>query len=213
MGKKYHNGEWLHQEYIEKRRTTTDIADECGVSGATICDWLDRHDIQTRSQRESHKPDKKYTDREWLNTQYRENGKTMREIADECDVTAAAILKWLRRYNIETRDEAYHKRVEPIGITYSKGELGDIPGPYAYAMSSLKVNGEREHYAVGLHQLLAIAKGADPHKVFSDGAYHCHHKNGLRWDNRPSNVELKKAEQHIGDHTQERERNETGEWV
>jgi len=80
-------------------------------------------------------------------------------------------------------------------------------------MSSLKVDGEREHYAVGLHQLLAIAEGADPHKVFSDGAYHCHHKNGLRWDNRPCNVELKKAEQHIGDHTQERERTETGEWV
>lgn len=49
---------------------------------------------------------------------------------------------------------------------------------------------------IAVHQLVAIANGADPHKVFSDGEYHCHHKNGVRWDNRPGNIEVLSSSEH-----------------
>jgi hypothetical protein len=49
------------------------------------------------------------------------------------------------------------------------------------------------------HQLLVIAMGEDPHKVFS-GKYHCHHKNEIRWDNRPSNIELLTPKEHAKEH-------------
>lgn len=54
---------------------------------------------------------------------------------------------------------------------------------------------ERERY-VYEHQLVAIADGADPHKVFSDGAFHVHHQNRRRFDNRHENLEIVENEEH-----------------
>lgn len=51
-----------------------------------------------------------------------------------------------------------------------------------------------------IHQLLVIAEGADPHKVFSDGDYNVHHKNHIPWDNRPENVELLTKAEHNSEH-------------
>jgi hypothetical protein len=48
-------------------------------------------------------------------------------------------------------------------------------------------SGDRYCY---VHQLLAISYGADPRVVFSGGEAHVHHKNSIRWDNRPGNIEV-----------------------
>ncbi|WP_435126038.1 HNH endonuclease [Halobaculum sp. D14] len=62
----------------------------------------------------------------------------------------------------------------------------------------------RERY-VYVHQLLAIAEGAAPDQVFSDGEYQVHHRNRVRWDNRPGNVELQEADAHSEHHRPHRE--------
>jgi len=41
--------ERLREMYINDEMTTTEIADELGCGDTTICRWLDRHDIETRS--------------------------------------------------------------------------------------------------------------------------------------------------------------------
>jgi hypothetical protein len=51
---------------------------------------------------------------------------------------------------------------------------------------------------VHVHQLLALSRGADPGRVFSGGDWHVHHGNGVRWDNRPSNVCLEDGCDHSG---------------
>lgn len=45
---KYRNGKWLREEYLEKKRTIEDIANECGVKGATIRKWLDKNGLSSK---------------------------------------------------------------------------------------------------------------------------------------------------------------------
>lgn len=59
---------------------------------------------------------------------------------------------------------------------------------------------ERRERYVYVHQLLAVAEGADPEDVFSNGLYHVHHANEVRWLNTPENVELVHNRDHARDH-------------
>ena len=54
------------------------------------------------------------------------------------------------------------------------------------------ITGER---TIAVHQLLVIADGADPYRVF-DEKYNVHHRNGCALDNRPENVDLVHVEEH-----------------
>lgn len=203
--KLYQDEAWLRKEYIDNKRSSTYMAEECGVSPPTILDWLERYGIPRRSQKESHKPDKEYTDRDWLEREYIDNKRSMRDIGEECDVSAAVILKWLRRFGIETRRENDYKRLGPVIFSYEKGELGELPGPYVKLRSSItNEDGKREYSSVYVHQLIAIAEGADPYEVFSNGEHHVHHENGIRWDNRPENIEFLTGSDHIRKHFIER---------
>lgn len=61
---------------------------------------------------------------------------------------------------------------------------------------------KRERY-VYVHQLVAIANGEDASRVFSNGAYHVHHKNRVPWDNRPENLELVSEDEHSIEHREQ----------
>lgn len=54
-----------------------------------------------------------------------------------------------------------------------------------------------EDNTVYVQQLVAIANGADPYRVFSGGVYQSHHKiPGYPWLNFPDNIELLHWEDH-----------------
>jgi len=200
--KPYQREDWLQHEYVEKGRTVGDIAEQFDMTRPGITHWMDKHDIERRGQREAQQSGGLHTDESWLREQYHGEGRSLSDMGGEAGVTAATVLKYMRRYDIPRRSEAKHKKREPA----SYGAVGR-----GYVYSGSKHDGEQSR--VWIHQLVAIADGADPHKVFSNGDYQCHHKNGVKWDNRPGNIDLLDGREHDELHAAERERATTGEFL
>jgi hypothetical protein len=48
--KHYRGAAWLKTEYVDRRRSMQDIASEFGITAAAINQWLNRHNIPTRSR-------------------------------------------------------------------------------------------------------------------------------------------------------------------
>jgi len=205
--KKYHDPEWLREKYHGEIMTLKEIADECGVSRTTISDWLDRHSIDKRTQKETQRLRNagKHSDREWLAEQYHGKGRTLEDIANECDVDAVTIMNWMERHGIPRRGYSDHLREEKVTLSQIKG--------YESAQVRAPPGADNKTDVVKIHQLVAIAEGADPEKIFSNGAYQCHHKNKIPWDNRPENIEVLSQEEHDKLHAAERERDTTGEFL
>lgn len=105
----YRDEEWLREQYCDKERSATDIAEECGVSGSTIYWWMDAHEIDRRTRLETNvqdtelSPDTSYRDREWLYDHYCEQEMTGYEIGELCGVSSATIYDWLERHDIDKR--------------------------------------------------------------------------------------------------------------
>ena len=199
--KKYHDESWLREKYHGEELTLREIGDLCGVTGTTISDWMKRHGIERRDRRQAQRANGRHTEREWLAEQYHGKGRSLKDMAKDCDVNPVTIMNWMERHEIPRREATHHKHVSPA--SYHALERG-------YVRMSSKCDGENKY--VFVHQLVAIANGSDPHKVFSKGEYQCHHKNGVRWDNRPENIELLSEKDHADEHWPKRVRTPTGEW-
>lgn len=204
--KKYHDADWLYEKYHNEVLTLEEIGDLCGVTRTTISDWLDRHGIEKRTQKETQRLRNagKHTDREWLAEQYHGKGRSLNHIADECNVDGVTIMNWMERHNIPRRGYSDHLKEKKVSrIQIDRGYI---------RLSSRRPNSDKYDSAFE-HQLVAIANGVGPYKVFSDGEYQCHHKNGVRWDNRPENIEVLTEEEHADEHWPTRERADTGEFL
>ena len=129
---------------------------------------------------------KKYKNAEWLYEHYIEKEMTQQEMADKIGCGQHTISKYLRKNDIETRDRTdYVKHPKPMW--HPKGYIEFIHN----------YNGER--YRFYHHRLLAVAKeGFDAVKDKD-----VHHKNGIGWDNRPSNIEVKDSSDHYSEHRKE----------
>lgn len=53
--KPWHDESVLRDMYVERRLSTTEIADELGCDHSTILYWLDKHSIETRSKSDGRK--------------------------------------------------------------------------------------------------------------------------------------------------------------
>ena len=91
VSRRYRDEEFLHEQYVSRRKSIPEIADDCGVSSSTISRWLDRNGIEREA---------KYQRREWLREEYVEKRRNQQEIADECGVAVTTICHWLSRLGI-----------------------------------------------------------------------------------------------------------------
>lgn len=174
----YQNKQWLYDKYYRKGMTTTEIAElPESCNRRTLNTWLNRNGIQRRLT-----PELPY---ESLVEQYQQ-GKSIYTIADEYGVSATTVSKRLKKLGV-TPDNSGPQRKPPSHDFHDNGDK------YIYERVSTS---EKQ---VRIHQLVAIANGESAHTVFSPET-HVHHKNKMTLDNRPRNLEVLTASEHMRTH-------------
>jgi len=137
---------------------------------------------------------KPYQDPQKLRELYHEEELTTREIADRLGCNNSTITRYLNKYDIQTR-ENWKAGVEAAkrANRVERVKLRQLPTGYMYWGSTewTPDNEKRTSFIVYVHRLLAVAEYGFDAVADKD----VHHKNGVKWDNRPDNIEvLDKAE-------------------
>lgn len=110
---------------------------------------------------------------------------SMSEVADELGCAVSTLHKWMGRHGIERRDQ-YDEAVRAVRSRPVMFET-DRQGYEQWRGETCDGT-----FRVSVHRLLAVAEnGVD---AVADNIVH--HRNGIRWDNRPSNLETMSREEH-----------------
>ena len=128
-----------------------------------------------------------WRDADILRELYHGDRLSLRAIGDRLGCHNSTVYENMQRHGIETRDRRVaYANFSTDARGYERWEVWDVD----------------QYRAVKVHQLLAIACGAQPEDVFGPGNA-THHINGVPWDNRPDNVEAMSQSEHMRIHAQE----------
>lgn len=168
MGKKYTDPDWLVQEYVENERTTTELAEECGVTTPTIRRHLKNNNIQLRQRRLSE------DERDAIRKRYRESELTQAKIADEFNISRAHVTELVSDIDRYESGSIYRSEKDRGYVEYQHYRDGEVIARFYE------------------HQLIALLE----HGYEMGGGNVVHHKNGWKLDNRPENLELTSRSDH-----------------
>jgi hypothetical protein len=160
---------------------------------------MDEYDIQSRRRGSYNRPTRDtpddaidHTDPDTLRTLYHDEGLSLAEIAERSTVTHQSISYHFDKHDIERRNRVEASRYASREEYASFGMASN-----GYELWRDFWDGSRDRMLV--HRLLAVAEyGADE---VADKVVH--HKNNIRWDNRPDNIELMTPSEHAIHHTEE----------
>jgi len=187
MGDSYpwRDRETLKREYIDKDQTQHELAEKWDCRQETVSKWVVRYDLRKSDYRP-------WNDEEALREMYHEKRMSTREIAKEFDVAGVTIRRSMERFGIDRRDrnEAHQMAM------WSKPAFFGM-ATHGYEIWNTTVN--REDFQVYVHRLLAVSEFGYDAVADMD----VHHKNGIPWDNRPENIELKGVSEHRQHHAEE----------
>lgn len=111
--------EWLYEQYVSKEQSTYEIADKLNIHATTVGNWLTKHEIELRDRTahiDEESANNTYRNETWLRDQYVAQGKTQVEIANELNVTGPTIVRWMRRYDIETGTDSSNWPTEALTL-------------------------------------------------------------------------------------------------
>lgn len=175
------------------------------IPGKTKCvgrlaySMAESHPRQGAASTDNDSSDKseRYKDAEELRSLYHGQLLSSRQIADELGVSKDTINRWLDKHGIEKRG-----RKEALRLRRLKKPPEISVSESGYIRVRSKLDGKKE--GMGLHRLIAVAE----HGVEAVADKVVHHKNGVRWDNRPENLELMEWSEHNKHHAIEGEYHE-----
>lgn len=178
----------LHELWHEKELTNVEIGEKLGCSGSTVSHWLRRLEVK-EGKPDVELPDNlsesPWQDEELMEWLYHDEGLSAGEIAMVLDCSTGSVFTWLDRHDFKKRSQkeaAKHSlgKDHMTFLTTSKGyEAWWVPSDVVY-----------------VHRLVAVAENGLDAVVGN----HVHHRNGIRWDNRPGNLEVKTPSDHHSDH-------------
>lgn len=102
--------QWLETEYVDKQRSSPDIADQLNVTADKVTTWMKRHGIERLDISKaviiskSGEASEYLTDPDWLQMEYSEKGRSSGQIAEQLGVVSTTVLDALERHGIERRD-------------------------------------------------------------------------------------------------------------
>lgn len=128
-----------------------------------------------------------WQDAELMETLYVDELYSTTDIAELFDCSQSTVSKWLKKHDIPIRN---------LGDSISIAHGNNPNYVYMYMHDPGYIYWENRDQKVAVHRLIAVAKyGFDAVKGMQ-----VHHKNGLSWDNRASNIELIAPEDHKREH-------------
>lgn len=189
--RRYRDSEWLREKYVEQDKTVDEIANMCGVAASTISTWARKFGFGGR-QRDYDLSDvdipnqAPWKDGDLLRRLYTEKKMSTNDIAFELDCSATTVRNWLQSHGIDIRSLSE-------GAANSHGSLDKVN--FATTTKGYENWAPGDHH-VYVHRLQAVALwGLD-----AVSERHVHHKNEIRWDNRPGNLELVSNAEHQKQH-------------
>jgi len=193
----YKDAEKLRSLYWDEGHTLPEIAELADASTTTIWEWMKRHDIKRRKSGTAlgeggDSPDDpiEHTDEAVLRELYIDKGLSLKEISELSDVRHQTIRHHMKKNGIERRDKVSSSR-EKSRVEYAGVQMAS--NGYMYWNDYW---GGRTRVAI--HRLLSVSEyGFDE---VADKAIH--HKNGIRWDNRPENIQPMTPSEHAKHHTE-----------
>lgn len=116
---RYRNKEWLRKQFEDKSKLVDKIAEESGVSRATLYNWAKKYNIKREDCR-FYPPvitktgkviDKDNKEAEaWFYEEYWVKGKTLEHIANENNTSPQTILRWMELFDTPRRNIFDYKR-------------------------------------------------------------------------------------------------------
>jgi len=192
----YQNADNLRELYHEQVKNLSEVADVTGCSASTVSDWMERHEIPRRKSGPSgnsgrNQPENPidHTDPDVLRDLYLDQKLSLKEIAARSTVTHQTVRHHLIKNDI-------NRRTRQEGL---KETMSDKPAYYMQASNGYRTwKDQQSGRYMSVHRLLAIAE----HGFDTVDGNIVHHKNGVRWDNRPENIEVMTPSEHAKHHVE-----------
>lgn len=156
--------EEVYDDYVTRRKSTSVIARERGVSTATVNLWLRRYKIPARAQSECGKVDGPHLDRDWLYDQYVTQKKSTITLAQDLNVDKKTVNRALRRFGIDRRStsEALRNNPKRSGENNPAWKGGLSSQTHLIRTSAEYLEASRRVRRRDKGCLLCISRGLDP---------------------------------------------------